>query len=283
MDRSATTQNPYATTDWMNPSGLTRCEVCGRTLAPASVDSANQWYTSTYAPLMDNLTRMWSSMAQPWASMAQPWANMAQPWASMAQAWMAPAAGQTWPGTRPQPQPHTHHGHHHGHQHDCGCEHGDCDGCHGERCHCRCCIADADLVVYARLGERRLVPLTIENPRRRERQVKLELSQFTRSGRAAEHVKAQITGLAEFTVQPCQEHEVILQIEAVAPAAEGGKADEAGTKVITGRIAPDVEECEIFYADLRVEGCDTRPVRIALALLPRDCAGYKVDCGCSCC
>jgi len=32
-----------------------------------------------------------------------------------------------------------------------------------------------------------------------------------------------------------------------------------------------------------VEGCEMRPVRIALALLPRDCADYKVDCGCSCC
>src|SRR5690349_2949167 len=35
-------------------------------------------------------------------------------------------------------------------------------------CHCTCCISDADLIIYARLGERRVVPVTIENPRARE-------------------------------------------------------------------------------------------------------------------
>jgi hypothetical protein len=39
----------------------------------------------------------------------------------------------------------------------------------------------------------------------------------------------------------------------------------------------------VFSADLRVEGCDTRPIRIALALLPRDCNAYEIDCGCGCC
>lgn len=280
MDRSARTQSPYTMYDWMTAAAPSRCEVCGRMLAPSGTDMATLWYTNTYAPLMDNLTRMWSSMGQPWSSMAQPWATLAQ-------SWMAPAASQPWPGTATQPHTHRHHEHHHGHphghQHDCGCEQGDCDGCPGDQCQCRCCIADADLIVYARLGERRLVPLTIENPRRRERQVKLELSNFTRSGRASANVKAEIMGPAEFTVPACQEHEAIRLIEAISPTNEGDKTNEPGATVINERKLPDVEECEVFYADLRVEGCDMRPVRIALALLPRDSAGYKVDCGCNCC
>jgi hypothetical protein len=287
MDRSARTQNLNTLYSWTPSMAPSRCEVCGRTLAPSGTDWANQWYTNTYAPLMDNLTRMWSSMAQPWSSMTQPWGNMAQPWGSLAQAWMTPAPSQSWPSTSTMPHTHQHHGQHHGHHHDCGCDHGDCDGCHGDQCHCRCCIADADLVVYARVGERRVVPLTIENPRRREQQVKLGLSNFTSHGRTAANIKAQIAGPAEFTVPPCQEHEAILLIEASSPAGEEdkttGSANEPSSTAINERRAPDVDDCEIFYADLLVEGCETRPVRIALALLPRDCAGFKVDCGCNCC
>src|SRR5437763_12834424 len=120
--------------DWAAPFAPNRCEVCGRPLAPAASDWASQWYTSTYAPLMDNWTRMWGSMAQPWmASATNTYAplmdNLTRMWGSMAQPWMAPITNPTWPGMRTQQHQHTHH-------HDCGCEHGDCDGCGGDRCHC---------------------------------------------------------------------------------------------------------------------------------------------------
>ena len=46
---------------------------------------------------------------------------------------------------------------------------------------------------------------------------------------------------------------------------------------------PDVDECTVLYADLRVEGCGIRPIRIALALLPRDCYAYEAECDCGCC
>ncbi len=278
MDRSPSSQSPYSMMDWMRPYMPSRCEVCGRPLAPSGTDWAsqlNQWYTTTYAPLMDNLTRMWSTMAQPW---------------------MAPGAYPAWPGTQPQSQPHTHpypHMHHHPHEHhhDCGCEHGDCDDCHGDQCHCRCCITDADLVVYARVGERRLVPLTLENPRRRERKVKLELSNWSSHGGRAGHIKSEIVGPVEFTLAPCHEHQAILLIEAAAatepaanaPAPAEHAAEHADVTPILERKLTDVDDCQVFYADLRVEGCDIRPVRIALALLPRDCASHKVECGCSCC
>jgi hypothetical protein len=259
MRRTAATQYPSPMYDRSKPFAPNRCEVCGRPLAPAGSDWASQWYTSTYAPLMDNLTRMWGSMAQPW---------------------MAPATNPTWPGMHTEPHQHTR-------RHDCGCEHGDCDGCGGDRCHCRCCITDADLVVYARLGERRVVPLTIENHRRRERQVKLEISNWSSHGGRASNIKAHIAGPTEFTLAPCQEYETILLIEAAAATDTGSNAPEpvgeAGSSAVTDRNRLDVDNCHVFYADLRVEGCEMRPVRIALALLPRDCAAYKVDCGCNCC
>jgi hypothetical protein len=45
----------------------------------------------------------------------------------------------------------------------------------------------------------------------------------------------------------------------------------------------DVDNCIVYYADLRVEGCEIRPVRIAVALLPRDCGDYRITCSCQCC
>jgi hypothetical protein len=284
MDRSATTQSPFGMYDWMRPAAPSRCEVCGRTLTPTGTDWASQWYTNTYSPLMNNLKQMWTSMAQPWtAPAANPYSplmdSLARMWSGMAQPWMTPGTSAAQPGRHP-------HAHHHHHHHDCGCEQGDCDGCRGDRCHCRCCITDADLVVYARVGERRVVPLIIENPRQRERQVKLELSNWSSRGGTAANVKAQIAGPAEFTLAACQEHETILLIEAATDTATGtqtpGTVEGKPIEVID-RNLPDVDDCRVFYADLRVEGCEMRPVRIAFALLPRDCAGFKVDCACSCC
>jgi hypothetical protein len=60
-------------------------------------------------------------------------------------------------------------------------------------------------------------------------------------------------------------------------------AARAATSELPDRRVPDVEHCEVFYADLRIEGCDQRPVRLALVLLPRDCEAHPVDCGCGCC
>jgi len=303
MDRSASTQNPSTMNPWRQTGQTSYCEVCGRPLAPAGANAGNQWYANPYGPLMDNLNRMWSSMAQPWSTTAttnpyaplmdnltRMWTSMAQPWT---QPWTMPAANPAQPGT----QPHHHH-HPHSQPHDCGCEEGDCDGCHRDRCDCRCCISDADLVVYARVGERRVVPLTIENPRRRERQIKLEISRWSGRGGAAANIRSEIVGPTEFTLAACQEHEAILVIETTganekgaaaeksAAAEQGANAPGAGREIAAAVIEQhllDIDECQVWYADLRVEGCEMRPVRIALALLPRGCAAYTLDCGCNCC
>jgi hypothetical protein len=149
-----------------------------------------------------------------------------------------------------------------------------CRTCEKDDCHCRCCIVDADLVVHARLGERRVVPIVIENDRRREREITLELSSFTSKGGRDTNITGEILGSAEFTVAPCAEKEIVIGIE-VVEEQERDKTDR------DRRL--DVDECEVAYADLRVVGCDIRPIRIAVAVLPRDCHAYRVDCGCGCC
>ena len=148
--------------------------------------------------------------------------------------------------------------------------------CYHDPCHCRCCICDSDLVVYARLGERRIVPIQIENHRRREREITLELSDWTTSGGKKIAIQAEILPSKKFVLEACAEKEIILVIDIKqVELDESRKAGEA-------RL-PDVDDCLVVYADLLVEGCGIRPVHIALALLPRDCFPYVIHCDCVCC
>jgi hypothetical protein len=158
----------------------------------------------------------------------------------------------------------------HGRKDDPCCE--PCGPCE-DPCHCRCCIVDADLVIYARLGERRVVPLTIENRWRRERNIKLDLSGWSTRGGSTAAVKATLLPPAPaFTLAPCSTQAIIMVVE----------SDINANRQESGRLV-DVDDCTVYYADLRVEGCEIRPVRIALALLPRDCGAYEIECRCGCC
>jgi hypothetical protein len=281
MYRSRYSANPYATPTWTQSAGRRRCDGCGQELPPHDPydgGGPSDWgdvateITRMYAPLMEGLSRMWGGMAAPGTVPG-----------------MMPGLG-TYPGqqdfTRRYKRKHKH-----GHRHDCGCNEGDCDGCHGDDCHCRCCIGDADLVIYARLGERRVVPLTLENPRRRERQVRLELSSWsTRGGTAADpQPQGRLLPPTEFTLASCEEREVILAVELGAqPVPDNPPGDvvdrqPGSTPDPNQRRLPDVDDCRVYYADLRLEGCDRRPVRIALVVLPRDCHAHPIDCGCGCC
>jgi hypothetical protein len=151
------------------------------------------------------------------------------------------------------------------------------DPCYHDPCHCRCCIYDADLVVYARLGEVRVVPIRIENHRRRERDITLVLSDWTTHSGKKTGIHADILPDLHFKLAPCSEKEVILVINARQLDPEQDKKEHRE------RELPDVDDCLVLYADLRVEGCSVRPVRIALALLPRDCYPYVIECRSSCC
>jgi hypothetical protein len=147
-------------------------------------------------------------------------------------------------------------------------------------CHCTCCIGDVDLAVYTRAGERRIVPVRIENTRRRERDVKLSVSDFTTRGGRAAPVNVSIAGAAELTLAPCAEQEATLLVDVSRAGNDDG--DPAKEEKARGRLR-DVDECVVALGDLRLDGCDVRPVRIAVAVVPRDCSPYEIECGCACC
>lgn len=163
------------------------------------------------------------------------------------------------------------------HRKDCGCDkrygkHKDrgCYDCYEDPCACYCCVGDADLVVKARVGERRIVPLRIVNEFRRERDVQLELSEFRGLGGGPSPVVGAVEPTT-FTLRPCGEQDVVLIINVA------GQDDNENDR------RPDVDVCTTVYADLRVTGCDIRPKRIAVVILPRACDAYPVGCGCGCC
>src|SRR5512133_1221293 len=90
------------------------------------------------------------------------------------------------------------------HRQDCDCDCEDCRGdCERDQCDCTCCIGDVDFVVYSQVGERRVVPIVVENSRRRDKDITLELSAFTSRGGKAAPVKATIEAPTQFRLKPC--------------------------------------------------------------------------------
>jgi hypothetical protein len=174
---------------------------------------------------------------------------------------------------------------------DCDCRECRDDYCEDDSCACECCIYDVDVVVRARLGEQRILPLVVENQRRREREVTFQLSEWTtRGGRAAP-----VTGLVTpegGTIAPCGELAVLVAVRTTGTRSPEDGAEERNihdmlaTGIHERRLeerVPDVDECLVAYADLRITGCERRPLRIAVAVLPRDCEAVAVSCGCGCC
>lgn len=166
----------------------------------------------------------------------------------------------------------------------CTCEDrkSECDcGCYGcGDCTCQCCIGDVDLVVHSRVGERRVVPVVIENPSRREREIEISLSDWAgRSGQSQVKINAAFLDPLTFTLPPCGEKTLTLLITSTS-ANPQDNPDASNNEA--GRIT-DVDTCQVLTADLRVKGCDIRPIRIAVSLLPRDCDPFVIDCQCGCC
>jgi hypothetical protein len=189
-----------------------------------------------------------------------------RPYLAMLEALQQPSSGMggyALPGWGLQPQAQAQ---------GCGC--GGSGGCAPrDDCHCRCCVVDADLVVHTRLGERRIVPITLTNDRRREREVSLELSDFTTRGGSPAQVSGRVVGPERFTLAACSEREVVLAISVDLDA--DGDADREQLR--------DVDDCVVAYGDLRIVGCDNRAVRIAVSVLPRDCDAHRVRCERHCC
>jgi hypothetical protein len=196
---------------------------------------------------------------------------------------------------------------------DCGCG---CGGKHrGCNCHCECCVNDADVLVHARCGELRRIPLTFENETRRDKPVTLELSKFLSHGGKDLNWAAALTE-TEFTLRPCDEHTVSLRVgircgtDDVTPTdpknpnqpttnipgttanpATGEKAQAAplnrdisslDLSAIDQRLG-NVDKCVVGYATIRAAGAATRPIVVAVAVLPEDCDTFRHPCGCGCC
>jgi hypothetical protein len=167
--------------------------------------------------------------------------------------------------------------------HERGCRH-----CGRDACECYCCIGDVDVVVYTRVGELRIVPIRVENERRREREIKVELSAFTTRGGKEGLVQAAVRP-QELTLAPCGEQELVLAFHVGELKGDQGKGGEKtdlhvrAVEAVEQRHLADVDSCEVVTADLRLVGCDHRSVRIAAAVLPRDCDPFRVSCGCTCC
>jgi hypothetical protein len=277
-------QHVDALTAMLYPAYTRRCDHCGGFVVTSPEEAMQRYMEAAYEPL-NQLAQMLGD--------------------ATAAAGGSSVAGLPSPVPRPR-DPHRHGWEKHHHRHrgddDCGCghhhhEHGHghecrCRECRRDDCHCRCCVVNADLVVHARLGERRIVPVTIENSRRREREIKLELSDFTSHSGKEEAVTGRLLSPAEFTLAACEEQDAVIGIE-VGPAQRGDvtpvKPDKPREKPAPaeGRVSvdrlPDVDDCVVAYADLRIVGCDNRPVRIAVTTLPRDCHSYPVDCSSGCC
>jgi hypothetical protein len=158
-----------------------------------------------------------------------------------------------------------------------------CPRCAPDPCQCYCCIGDVDLAVYARLDETRVIPILVENERRREKDITLHISEWTTRGGQAAPVTTSSLEPPEFTLAPCEAREVVLEVQIQGHAVRTGEGTSETSAQGQRRERPDVDECLVAIADLGLTGCDHRPLRIAVAVLPRDCDPYTVACDCGCC
>jgi hypothetical protein len=161
----------------------------------------------------------------------------------------------------------THHKHD---KHGCGC------GCHEHDCGCSCCIRCADVVEYALCGEVRRIPITFDNDTRRERDVTLQLGNFTTE--SGQDVGWQTSlSTSTFKLPPCGETTVLLSVN--VDCSKLGVPSTQGEE----RRHTTVDACKVVYATLRAEGCMVRPLVIAVAVLPEHCGAHRAGCGCGCC
>jgi hypothetical protein len=256
---------------------------------PSYLDSFRFGYERAIEDLQGQLTNLAQSM---------------MPGGAPATAWTQYQAPVGQPGRREHGHPHHHHGedcgchdhehrHHHDHDHECGC--GGCRECGHDDCHCTCCIVDADYVVYARCGERRVVPIQIDNDTRREREnVTIDVSDVRTSGGRQLPWRVAVLPRSPITLPACSTTEIDVRVEIVCgdedknpdqpkptPRKAAGRAEQQEARQEIEFV--DVDNCEVGYVTIRVEGCLVRPIVVAVAVLPRDCDAYHTGCSCSCC
>ena len=164
-----------------------------------------------------------------------------------------------------------------------------------------------------RLGERRVLPIVVVNEWRRERTVTIKLGDWTGCpGDASVTVHGLVHPTGELTLAPCERRELVVDVAAlpalptaVPPVvgkdvatekpqrrqtARGAQLEETlaaptavSSVLIRGDQLGDVGVCATYCAELVIEGCSHRPVRLAAQVLPRTCDAYEVNCSCGCC
>ena len=211
--------------------------------------------TTTAPDLLAAWTAGWTDAVQQWADQSQ----------SVWEQWGIAARPRQ---VDPRPDGHHHPGREHHHD-DCECE---ADTC-------ACCVPDADIVLRARVGERRVVPFVLHNRWRRDREVTVEVGPWHRCSGASLTITASVDDVS-LTLGPCQDRVVRLL---VAVTREDGTAGAAKSESGEGAVRlGDVEQCSSAYADVRFEGC-ARPQRVAVVVEPAHCDAADVDCDCGCC
>ena len=93
-----------------------------------------------------------------------------------------------------------------------------CRRCAPDSCDCFCCIGDVDFAVYARVGEQRVIPIIVENERRREKQITVEFSGWTTRGGKVAPVDTVLLEPKTFTLVPCGEQKVALVVNSTTTA-----------------------------------------------------------------
>ena len=106
-----------------------------------------------------------------------------------------------------------------------------------------------------------VIPVNVENTRRRERDVEVSLSSFTTSGGKPLDIQGQLLPPTSFTLGPCEEREVTMLLAVTEAPEDAGKEEKPSraSDLEERRKLPDVDECLVGYADLSITGCNLRP------------------------
>ena len=237
----------------------------------------------------------------PLTSLRPGWDDALQQWWRQSQTAIGPWK-QAWetvmPGVAGQGMASHHHTHgspsHRGHE-SCRCQFDECESCgHGcSRCEshdrgnsCHCCVPEADVLVHARAGERRVIPFLLRNHWRREREVSLAVGKWQMRDPVGLEVQAVFDTGQSLTLRPCERRVVRLMV-VVNGICDNGKEpdktpDSTGDEMGAGQFGCDVESCVSAYADVRFEGC-ARPQRVGVVLHPAICEAVELPCDCGCC
>jgi hypothetical protein len=291
---------------------------------PTYVDSMRQGYNNAVDSLLTGMQQMGAAAPGPTPG-TQPLMPGMQPGAMGYHQGHDPYRGYGGGCGHPEHYHEYRHDWHHphrgcgcGHEHDCDHDHDhDGRGCCDDRdhhwkghwrhrdCRCDCCIVDADIVVFARMGEIRVVPIEVANDTRKVREnVEVSVSEIRSGGGKALPWATLVNPRGPLTLEPCSRTKLELLVHiGCEPVQVPDKADnptrargaakaasETATSTEPLDVAaarregcPDVECCEVGYTTIRLDGCLIRPIVVAIAVLPLECDAYRAGCSCSCC